>query len=68
VAAEESPSPKTAVPNPHLEQGALDQLKRMSATLAEARALTFRISSTGEVPAKTTVNQIVFQKDNIKLH
>ena len=53
MAAEESPSPKTAAPNPHLEQGALDQLKRMSTTLGKARALTFRTSSTVEVPAKT---------------
>jgi len=53
VAAEESPSPRAAAPNPNLEQGALDQLKRMSATLGAAGALTFRTSSTVEVPAKT---------------
>ena len=53
VAAEESPSPKAAAPNPLLDQKALDQLKLMSATLAAAKAFTFRTSSNVEVPAKT---------------
>jgi hypothetical protein len=53
VATEKSPSPKTVASNPYLEQNALDQLKRMSATLAAAGSLTIRTSSTVEVPAKT---------------
>jgi hypothetical protein len=52
-AAEEAASPKTGAANPHLEQNALDQLKRMSVALGAAKAFTFRTSSTVEVPAKT---------------
>ena len=53
VAAEESPSPKTAAPASRLDQNALDQLKRMSVTLGAAKAFTFQTNSTVEVPAKT---------------
>jgi hypothetical protein len=65
VAAEEAPSPKTAAPN--LEQNALDQLKRMSATLGAARALTFRTSNTVEVPAKTGQFITLFASSEIAL-
>jgi hypothetical protein len=67
VAAEESPSPRTAAPNPHLEQNALDQLKRMSATLGRAGAFTFRTSSTVEVPAKTGQFITLFATSEIAL-
>jgi hypothetical protein len=52
VAAEEFPSPKTAAPNPHLEQNALDQLKRMSATLAAANALHSEPAVPSKFPPK----------------
>jgi hypothetical protein len=41
MAAEGSPSPKTAATNPYIEQPVLAQLKRMSETLGAAKALTF---------------------------
>jgi len=53
VAADEPPSPKNAASNPLHDPKALEQLKLMSATLAAAKALTFRTNSTVEVPAKT---------------
>jgi len=67
VAAEESPSPKTAAPNAHLEQKALDELKRMSATLAAANAFTFRTSNTVEVPADTGQYITLFATSEIAL-
>ena len=53
MAADEPAPPKSPATNPYIDQTALDQLKRMSETLAAAKALTFRTSSTVEVPAKT---------------
>jgi hypothetical protein len=67
VAAEESASPKTAAPNPHLEPKALDELKRMSATLAAANAFTFRTSNTVEVPADTGQYITLFANSEIAL-
>ena len=66
-AAAESASPKTAAQNPHLDQKALDHLKRMSATLGAARALTFRTSSTVEVPADTGQFITLFATSEIAL-
>jgi hypothetical protein len=60
AAAEESP-------NPRLEQKALDELKRMSAALGAARALTVRTSSTVEVPAKTGQFITLFATSEIAL-
>jgi hypothetical protein len=60
TAAEESP-------NPRLEQKALDELKRMSAALGAARALTVRTSSTVEVPAKTGQFITLFATSEIAL-
>ena len=67
VAAEESASPKTAAPNPHLEPKALDELKRMSATLAAVNAFTFRTSNTVEVPADTGQFITLFANSEIAL-
>jgi len=67
VAAEESLSPRTAASNSHLEQNALDRLKRMSAILGAANALTFRTSSTVEVPAKTGQFITLFATSEIAL-
>jgi hypothetical protein len=53
MAADEPPPPNTGAANPSVDKTALDQLKRMSETLAAAKALTFRTTSTVEVPAKT---------------
>jgi hypothetical protein len=67
MAAEESPSPKTAAPNPNLEQKALDQLKRMSTALGAAKSFSFRTSSTVEVPAKTGQFITLFASSEITL-
>jgi hypothetical protein len=67
AAAEEFPSEKTTAPNPRLEQKALDELKRMSATLGAAKALTVRTSSTVEVPAKTGQFITLFATSEIAL-
>ena len=47
------PSRPETAPAPIMEQRALDQLKRMSATLGAAKAFTYRSRSTVEVPATT---------------
>lgn len=52
-AAPEQPGRPEPAPVPIMEQRALDQLKRMSATLGAARAFTYRSRSTVEIPAKT---------------
>jgi hypothetical protein len=67
VAAEESPSPKTAALSPDIDQQALDHLKRMSAALAAAKAFSFRTSSTVEVPAKTGQFITLFANSEITL-
>jgi hypothetical protein len=58
-AAPQTPAPATppsrpeTPPAPLMEPQALDRLKRMSATLGAAQALTYRSRSTVEVPANT---------------
>ena len=47
------PSRPEPAPTPIMEPRALDLLKRMSATLSAAKALTYRSRSTGQVPANT---------------
>jgi hypothetical protein len=61
-------------PAPVVEQRALDSLKRMSATLGAAKALTYRSRSTVEVPATTgqfvtlfATSDVALQRPN-KLH
>src|SRR5271165_1924380 len=66
VAAQGNPS-STSAPNPPVEQKALDQLKRMSTTLAAAKAFTFRTSSTVEVPAETGQFITLFATSEIAL-
>jgi hypothetical protein len=67
VAAQGNPSSTTSAPNPPVEQKALDQLKRMSTTLAAAKAFTFRTSSTVEVPAETGQFITLFANSEIAL-
>jgi hypothetical protein len=63
--AQEAPPP--AAPAPLLEQPALDRLKRMSATLGAAKALTYRSRSTVEVPAPTGQFLTLFATSEVAL-
>ncbi len=55
AANQSSQTPGTAAkPGPVMEQTAIDQLKRMSKTLSEAKSFTCKTRSTAEVPASNT--------------
>ena len=54
-------------PAPIMEPRALDLLKRMSATLGAAKALTYRSRSTVEVPAKTGQLITLFATSDVAL-
>lgn len=59
--------PQIPAPAPVMEQRALDRLKRMSATLGAAKALTYRSRSTVEVPAKTGQFLTLFATSDVAL-
>jgi hypothetical protein len=61
------PSRPETAPVPIMEQRALDQLKRMSATLGAAKAFTYRSRSTVEVPAKTGQFVTLFATSDVAL-
>jgi hypothetical protein len=60
-------APQTPAPAPIMEQRALDRLKRMSATLGAAKALTYRSRSTVEVPATTGQLITLFATSDVAL-
>jgi hypothetical protein len=60
-------APQTPAPAPIMEQRALDRLKRMSATLGAAKALTYRSRSTVEVPANTGQFVTLFATSDVAL-
>ena len=64
-AEEASPSPARSMQS--VQPQALDVLRRLSATLAQARALTFRSVSTVEVPAKTGQSITLFSTVDVAL-
>jgi hypothetical protein len=60
-------APQTPAPTPVMEPQALDRLKRMSATLGAAKALTYRSRSTVEVPANTGQFVTLFATSDVAL-
>jgi hypothetical protein len=60
-------APETPAPAPIMEPRALDRLKRMSATLGAAKALTYRSRSTVEVPATTGQLITLFATSDVAL-
>ena len=64
-AEEASPSPARSMQS--VQPQALDVLRRLSATLAQARALTFRSVSTVEVPAQTGQSITLFSTLDVAL-
>ena len=63
-AEEAAPSPAKTMQS--VEPQALEVLRRMSATLAQAKAFTYRSVSTTEVPAKTGQSITLFSTGNLE--
>jgi hypothetical protein len=60
-------APQRPAPVPIMEPRALDRLKRMSAALSAAKALTYRSRSTVEVPAPTGQFLTLFATSDVAL-